>query len=189
MNPAELLKRAGGILGPLDKYHHQCHAASLKLVKAGVGDRVARGRCDGVGGQHSWAVVGDPYNPELVIDPTLWSYRDDVTGVFIGSPDIYGHRPHGKGNIWEWGRPSPGPGPAIRLTPKTPLSPGAESFVELLGDLDEKGWHALAASAPVEGWEAGEIYRAMLETEKLKFLVPIDRVGMLTDLNPSGLYF
>ena len=42
--------------------------------------------------------------------------------------------------------------------------------------------------APVEDWPAGEIFAAMDDTEGLKALVPIDKLGMLTDRNPGGLY-
>lgn len=92
MNRRNLIRRAKEILGPLDRYHRNCHVASLHLVREGLGDRVARGACRGVGNQHSWVVIGDPYAPAIIIDPTLWSYRSDVSGVFVGSPDIYGQR-------------------------------------------------------------------------------------------------
>lgn len=186
MGRKELLRRAEAILGPLKNHERQCHSASLKLVKAGVGDRVARGRCEGVGAQHSWAVIGDPYKPTLIIDPTLWSYRKDVKGIFIGLPKTYGHRPHGSGSIWDWGRPTPAYGPAIKLAPE--LSEEAQMFIDMLGPLDINGWQTLS-NAPVGGWPAKEIFEAMLDTPLLENMVPIDKIGMLTDRNPNGLYF
>jgi hypothetical protein len=188
-NRKTFLYEAIAALSPLDKWSHQCHAASVALVRAGVGDRVARGMCPGVGGQHSWVVMGENvYDREaLIIDPTLWSYRDDVTGIYVGTAAEYGHRPHGAGSIWDWGRPVRQGGPVISLTPTFELSRSAERFLEMLGPLDMRGWQTLA-NAPVEDWPASEIYAAMDDTPDLSALVPIDRLGMLTDRNPGGLY-
>ena len=44
-----------------------------------------------------------------------------------------------------------------------------------------------ARVCPVGGWPAGEIFEAMTHTKGLEALVPIDLLGMLTDLNPDGL--
>jgi hypothetical protein len=157
-------------------------------VRNGIGDRVARGFCDGVGGQHSWVVIGgDCYNPKAIVDPTLWSYRDDVRGIYVGSTSTYRHRPHGAGSIWDYGKPVRGSGKIIQLTPSRPLSRFALSFLELVEPLDHAGWSHLA-HAPVEGWPAGEILAAIDDTEELAALVPIDRLGMLTDRNPGNLY-
>lgn len=189
-SPEEMIQALGGSLEP---WYHQCHAASLRLVNSGVfGDifvRVARGTADGVPGQHSWIVVGrDCYNPAApVVDATLWSYVDSVAGIWIGKARERHHTPHGAGSIWDWGRPGSPTGPVIELRPRTPLSRAAQRFLDLLGPLDYQGWSVLA-HAPVQGWPAGEIYEAMSFTPGLKSLVPIDRVGMLTDLNPGGLY-
>lgn len=46
-----------------------------------------------------------------------------------------------------------------------------------------------ATHAPVGGWPSGEITKAVYQTEALSALIPIDRVGMHTDLNPEGLYW
>lgn len=189
----ELRERAMAALtreAPLKFWYHQCHAASIALVRAGIGSRVARGFCEAVPGQHSWVVVGmDCYRKDVtVIDPTLWSYRKSVSSVYVGPATRYGHTPHGGvGNIWQWGRPVAGGGPVIELTPAVPLSSDARLFLEMLGPLDWKGWHALA-SAPVEGWPAAEIFAAMDDTEELRHGLPIDKVGMLTDRNPGRLY-
>lgn len=58
----------------------------------------------------------------------------------------------------------------------------------MLGPLDRRAWHLLASQAPVLGWPAAEIIAAMDDTEELSAFVPIDRLGMLTDRNPGGLY-
>lgn len=154
-----LARRAAAALEPLSKWHHQCHAASLALVRAGIGTRVARGTCVGVGGQHSW--VGDMLDER--------------------------HRPHGYGSIWDYGRPARSGGPVIALTPKAPLGLAAREFLAMVGPLDARGWMALA-HAPVNGWPAGEIFAAMDDTDALCVLVPIDILGMTTDRNPGGVY-
>lgn len=183
----ELKGKANKILRPLKDWHHNCHGASKRLVDNGIGTRVARGWCKGVHSQHSWVVIGDCYQPELIIDPTLWSYRDDVKGIYIGTPETYGHRPHGSGSIWEWGKPRAGNGLVIELTPTKRLSRAAVSFLEMVGPLDREGWANLT-KAPVGGWPAAEIIAAIDDTKALSALVPIDLIGMLTDRNPSDLY-
>jgi hypothetical protein len=191
-------------LEPLDRWAHQCHAASVHILPAippELKPRVARGTCSGVGGQHSWVILGgDCYDTQgLVIDPTLWSYNPDVSGVWYGRGR---HRPHGAGSIWEWGRPpradETGEEP-LELTPSKPWSAEARGFLEMLGPLGLRGWIALA-HAPVEGWPAGEIVDALCNTRDprvsgeqktnttLGGYVPIDIIGMTTDRNPSGLY-
>jgi len=179
------------VLAPLEDWSHRCHEASIALVKAGVGFRVARGGCTGVGSQHSWVVVGNNcYDPDaVIIDPTLWSYRDDVEGIWVGKAKTGWHRPHGAGNIWDWGKPHTSGGQMISLySSGNRLSDGVKAFLDLLGPLDMQGWCALLSHAPVGGWPAKEIVEAAYKTKELKMLIPIDRVGMLTDLNPGGLY-
>ena len=183
------------VLAPLDQWAHQCHAASVELVRSGVIGtcRVARGSAQGVGSQHSWLVLGmDCYNDDaLIIDPTLWSYVDEVEGVFIATyrDSPYKHRPHGKGMIWDWGRPETAAERgewAMPLTPSKPLSDEALAFLDLIGPLSKQGWIQLA-HAPVEGWPSKEIIEAMCDTG-LSGYIPIDIRGMVTDRNPSGLY-
>lgn len=169
---------------------HACHSVSLALVKAGLfdGARVARGFCEGVGGQHSWVAIGDPYHPDTVIvDATWWSYKDGVEPIYVGTLAEGWHHPHGQGSIWDWGRPEEATGEVIELTPTFELSYPAQTFLELLGPLDRQGW-AVLSSAPVEGWPAGEIFAAMDDTKAVKALVKIDILGMTTDRNPGGLY-
>lgn len=177
---------------PFETTAHQCHAVSLKIVKSGLlpGARVARGVCQGVPGQHSWIVVGpDCYAPDAVIvDPTLWAHVDDVDGVWHGTAAHGWHTPHGgRGDIWSYGRPADPTGPIVALTPKKRLSWDACLFLNILGPLDRQGW-AVLASSPVAGWPAAEIVAAIADTPELAALVPIDRLGMLTDRNPDGLY-
>jgi hypothetical protein len=192
-------------LAPLDRWASQCHAASVELLRSGVltdhEPRVARGTCSGVGGQHSWVVLGgDCYAQDAaVIDPTLWSYHPNVEGVWYGRNRTW-HRPHGSGSIWAWGRPASaedtGETP-VGLTPRRPLSREALAFLDLLGPLGLEGWVQLA-HAPVEGWPAAEIIDAICATRDprtqtktnatLAGYVPIDMIGMLTDRNPKGLY-
>ena len=77
---------------------------------------------------------------------------------------------------------------AIELRPSKPLGRDAEFWIKhMFGPLDLQGWMVLA-SAPVMGWPSGEIIQAMLDTPKLRGLVPIDVAGMITDGNPNGLY-
>lgn len=179
-------------MAPLDHWAQQCHAASVHLMQSGIipGARVARGICRGVGSQHSWVVVGhDVYARDAaIIDPTLWSYDRSVVGIWYGSARDGRHTPHGgAGTIWAWGHPAPAKGPVVALTPKKPLSGEALRFLDMLGPLDREGW-TLMAQAPVTGWPAAEIIAAMDDTKALAALVPIDRLGMLTDRNPGGLY-
>lgn len=184
---------AAAVLHPLDRWACQCHAASLELVRSGVlgPSRVARGWCRGVRGQHSWVVLGrDPYLLGVtIVDPTLWSYDPTVSGVWVGQATNGGrHVPHGgHGSIWTYGKPTRGKGPVVELTPTEPLGADASAFLRLLGPLDRDGW-ALLAGAPVLGWPAGEIIAAMLDTDDLRALVPIDVAGMVTDRDPEGLY-
>jgi hypothetical protein len=179
---------------PFEKWAHDCHTISLAIVKSDLIEgprRVARGWCDGVRGQHSWVVVGnDCYADDAkIIDATLWSYDDSVEGIWFGSMTDDRHTPHGgKGTIWTWGQPAHCGGESIELKPEKELSSLAATFLEMLGPLDYMGWGALASQAPVGGWPAAEIIEAMYHTPELQMLIPIDRVGMLTDINPSGLY-
>jgi hypothetical protein len=186
----DLARWAEEVLAPLDDWAGHCHAASVKLVRAyGEGCRVARGACEGVGAQHSWMVLGDDCYDEdaVIVDPTLWSYDDTVTGIWVGTYRDGRHRPHGTGSIWDWGRPNSPTGPVVTLTPRQPFSPSAAGFLEILGPLDFEGW-CMLAHAPVECWPAAEILDAIANTEGLDGRVPIDILGMITDLNPGDLY-
>jgi hypothetical protein len=172
---------------PLENFYHQCHTASIALVRAGYGKRVLRGWHPKVGGQHSWVLLaGEVYDTKArIADPTLWSYTGQQPEVWTGL--AHDHRPHGAGSIWEDGKPVAFTHDYIKLTPKEPLSDLAQTFLGMIEPLDRRGWSLLVNGA-MEGWPAGEIIAAMVETPQLMALVPIDRIGMLTDLNPGGLY-
>jgi hypothetical protein len=179
------------VLDPLERWEHNCHAASVQLVRSGRFGvcRVVRGACEGVPGQHSWVILGDDCYDDraTIIDPTLWSYDDRELGIWTGTYRDGLHTPHGKGSIWNWGRPDRATGPVVKLTPRKPFSQSARNFLDMLGPLDQHGWITLA-HAPMQGWPAGEIIDAMCEDKSLRAYIPIDIVGMLTDRNPGGMY-
>lgn len=185
VSPADFLDIVGA---PLEDFAHQCHSASLALVKRGPWPeaRVARGTTAGVRGQHSWVVLGEPYDPHVtILDPTLWSYTASAPSVLVARAVARPHRPHGFGSIYGVGRPHGHGGDTMTLA--VPVSSAAEDFLASLGPLDARGWANLA-NAPVGDWPAAEVIAAMYDTPGLRALVPIDRVGMLTDRNPQGLY-
>jgi hypothetical protein len=174
---------------------HQCHAVSLAIVRSGQlgkGARVARGTCLGLASQHSWVTVGDPYDPgSPIVDATLWSYRPDVQGCWNGTLADLLHVPHGAGTPAEEDFPrsvSGGVTGEVLLKPSRPLSRAAHEFLAGIGPLDIQGWFRMA-HLPVQGWPSAEIIRAMYDTPVLRAFVPIDIVGMVTDVNPGGLYF
>lgn len=190
--PVDVMHLMNRIAFPLDRVAHNCHAVSLAIVRSGIypGSRVARGSAVGVMGQHSW-VIGDggPYDFEAhIIDATLWSYDPRVTGVWQGTYRDNVHRPHGWGHFMQGERPHSSGDLPVSLTPSTPLSIEARMFLHMLGPLDHRGW-MMVANLPVQGWPAREITEAMLDTPSLAALVRIDIEGMLTDRNPSGVYF
>jgi hypothetical protein len=177
---------------PLESYAHQCHAASIALVQSGLLPgpddwRVARGSCRYVPGQHSWVVLGDVYKPRLIIDPTLWSYRDQEPNVLVCGRALGWHVPHGSGTlIWSGDWPT-GNGPIITLD-ESALSLTARSFLAEIGPMDAQGWARLASGPVEKGWPAKEIIEAMLDDTRLRAFVPIDTQGHLTDRNPGGVY-
>ncbi len=203
--PADVRELAERIGVDPENWFHNCHQASIEIVRAGYyeGARVARGSCRGVPGQHSWLIVPPPYpawalddekpyvyNPVCtVIDPTLWSYDPTVTKIYK-QVNLQRHIPHGFGNIWDLGGPPPAPvDEVIELTPREDLSEEAHRFLDLAAPkgLDFRGWIHLANS-PTGGWPSMEIIEAMHWTDRLRPLVPIDILGHLTDINPSGAY-
>jgi len=189
----KLIDHSVEVLTPLSDYAKNCHAASLALVRAGIGTRVARGFCRGVSSQHSWVSTSiNCYDAtSLIIDPTLWSHQGADTEPYIWIGTLKSeptHRPHGSGSIWTYGRPQDPTGPIIKLKPNLILSTEAKQFLKLLGPLDREGWQVLSGS-PVGGWPAREIFAAMDDTPELSAMVPIDIIGMVTDRNPGNLYF
>lgn len=195
--PTLTVEQVEEALGPLDRYAHDCHSASLALVRSGLlgpDARVARGLLRGVLGQHSWAVVGDPYDLDAPrVDITAWSYDLRVPRVWVtDGPKVSTHRPHGHGHIAAWGVPECGNGEDVPLAVE--VGRDATRFLALVArnnnrsGLDARGWMSLLSHAPVDGWPAAEITAAADDTPRLKAFVPIDRLGMLTDRNPGGLY-
>lgn len=174
---------------PYEEWAHNCHSISLKLLKTGEfgTGRIARGWANGVRGQHSWIVLGNyVYDPRaIIVDPTIWSYVPDIDGIVV-LRNMKDRAPHGAGSIYDAAKPAAGDGKPIELTPVKPFSRAAQSFLAELGPLDMKGWMQLANS-PVQGWPAKEILTAMVDS-KMGVYVPIDILGMVTDLNPKGLY-
>jgi hypothetical protein len=197
----EIIKRCKMVLGPLDNYAKKCHEASIKLVRSGKlpsNARVARGFCRNIRSQHSWVVLGDCYEKgNTIIDAVRWSYegRDPAVDIYVmGKWGDGDYSPHGIGpSIFEWGRPEPpeAKNHVIELKP-SPLrkkwSDEAQWFLKLIGPLSAPGWHTLLSRAPVIGWPAGEIIEAAHFHPQLSAYIPIDKLGMLTDLNPSELY-
>jgi hypothetical protein len=188
-------------IGPIEDYAKDCHRASLALVKSGLlgrEARVARGSARGVGGQHSWVVRGsqtlDIYDPStLIIDITLWSYDLTKPQVWIGTLRDGIHVPHfGNGNMMEWGCPENGGDEEVILTPSFEVSETYEDWLDLfhraVGVLDVRFWAVLMSHAPYLGWPSSEFTRAVYDTPGLRPFIPIDRIGMHTDLNPGGLY-
>jgi hypothetical protein len=188
----DIARIADAIGRPFENWARDCHGVSLAVLRTGIfgRGRIARGMAVGVGSQHSWIVLGDNcYDEDApVVDPVLWSYRDDVEGIYVGDRDEYGHRPHGDYPCFAGGMPCWHGGELIELTPDTPLKPWAQAFLATLGPLDLHGW-AEVAHMGVFGWPAAPIITAMYETPALRALIPIDIVGMLTDKNPGNLYW
>jgi len=174
----------------LENYYHSCHAASLQLVRSGLlgpTARVARGSCRGVGGQHSWAVIGDPYeSSSTIVDITLWSYTGDgkEIWVWVGSMDNGLHRPQGYSSIFASDMPSRGSGKIIELDG---MSPRAKNFMQAIGPLDAQGWIQLFNSGMLH-WPSAEVISLAYQNDELRALIPIDIAGMLTDFNPGELY-
>lgn len=197
---ARLLSEFSNALGedigiPFREWARRCHEISLALVRTGQYGRcrVARGGCQGVPSQHSWIILGDDcYDPgAIVVDPTLWSYADDVNGILV-TRNLERHTPHGYGEFFRAPMPSCYGGPDIELTPEIPLGEDALEFLDVLGPLDLRGWGEVA-HLPVLGWPAKEILTAMTETQtknaSLGVLIPIDVRGMLLDGNPGSYYW
>lgn len=172
----------------------QCHAISLAIVKSDLFPkaRVARGFAQGVRSQHSWVVLSDDcFDPKaVIIDATLWSYVAYVPIIWHGSYDHDIHIPHGAFHISRTEDMPAMKGQVIKLRDQSKMSTLAKQFLKDLNPdgLTANQWHWLAARAGVLGWPAGEIYTYMYGTPAVRALLPIDRVGMLTNLNPGGLY-
>jgi hypothetical protein len=192
---------------PVERWAGNCHAVSLAIVKAGIvpKGRVARGFCDGWVGQHSWIVgpaldergreiLGDCHAANAtIIDPTLHTFRDDVTGIYEAQADTdRWHMPHGGGpSIMAQGHPGNVDfEDAVFLDEDAAaeLSDDAMWFLdEMLGPMDRTCWGRLLTGTVMD-WPSAEIITAALRTPALAMLVPYDLVGMLTTWNPGGVY-
>jgi hypothetical protein len=192
---ASIPETLGAAIGvPYREWASRCHEISGELLNTGLfgPGRIARGWANGVRGQHSWIVLGeDVYAEENVwVDPTLNHWRgkpDKGISVNLAERLLPFQAPHGYGQIYAAQKPRSWGGPVVALTPSSELSEAAEGFLELLGPLDRRGWMQLA-SGPMQGWPAGEIIAAIDDTKRLKAVVPIDILGMLTDRDPAGIY-
>lgn len=195
MNAEEVAK---AISIPLERWHGQCHTVSLAIVKKKLfgPSRVARGTCEGVGSQHSWVVLsarpGSMYEKSTpLLDPTLWTYRDDVEGLFFGTCASKWHTPKGAGDLWAFGCPqSPG---GEELIPKEPITGSATSFLRFLkttaGTLSYGFWMRFFSQCPMANPPIlRDLIDACYRDERIRGAIPVDIVGMLTDHNPSGLY-
>jgi hypothetical protein len=184
-------------IGPLENFRQQCHAASVALVQSGlVKGRVARGVCSYVRGQHSWVVLGNNcYSPTAhVLDVTAWSYDPTLPKVWYAR-NLLAHQPHGIGDMVRARRPKHYGGETVPLHGRDKLSAAAQYYLNSLSarGLDHRGWLEVTQMpvADTDGravWPAKEIITAMYKTPQLRALVPIDIVGMVTELNPSKLY-
>lgn len=207
---AELAQKVSGHDG--SSWAFNCHVASIAVVNSGLfpGSRVARGAAIGVGGQHSWVVLPgittppgelvDPYDPNArVFDPTLWSYDERVQGIWDG-PNLARHQPKGLGQIDMDALPYyDGSGSNEIEMPReiaNQLSYQARDFLLNLGAISygsrkvampPVNWMQLG-NMPVQGWPSAEIIEAMYHTPGLAAFIPVDIAGMLTTLNPEGLY-
>jgi len=177
-------------IGGLEQFHHNCHACSLAIVRTKLlpqNARVARGFHSAIMSQHSWVVLGDPYDPKsIILDGTLWSYTNRPPVLYCGRSREY--RPKGSGRIWDHGFP---PLPTTEIIPlDAELSDNAKIFLSTVAPngLDFNGWIRLANS-PVQGWPCKEIFTAMYQNDKLRGVIPIDVIGMITDMNPGKLYW
>jgi len=177
-----------------EDFAQDCHSVSCALIRSGLlGEggptlRVARGACLGVGGQHSWVVMGHPYDDQaIIVDLTLWSYNPMQPRIWLGSMQSGLHKPKGYGRIFQGPRPESRGEEPVNVEVS---SAKAQEFLRIIGPLDVRGWGALWSHCGMLGWPAKEILEAFLDQHpKLTALVPIDIVGMVTDRNPQEIYW
>ena len=154
--------------------------------------------CSGVGSQHSWVVLsgrpGSMFEKKVpILDPTLWTYRDDVEGLYFntagGTP---WHTPKGAGDLWDFSCPQSVGGD--ELIPREPITGGATAFLAFLkaqvgGPLSYGWWMRFFSQCPMANPPIlRELIDACYRDERIRGTIPIDIVGMLTDHNPGGLY-
>lgn len=187
------LEEVEDIVGsPAASWENRCHEISLKIVKSDLFPyaRVARGTAVGIGSQHSWVVLNkNVYNRyALILDPTYYVNIGHDPLLWWGTTDDGIHYPKGHESIWDVGLPL---SPVFENTSyrfsRDGLSAAAISFLHMIEPLDIQGWAKLA-NGPMVGWPSEEIIARMYEDDLLRPLIPIDIVGMVTDINPKGLY-
>jgi len=179
-----------------EDFAQDCHSVSLALIRSGLlGEggpnlRVARGACFGVGGQHSWAVLGHPYDDKAtIVDLTLWSYDASKPRIWVGDMEHGLHRPKGYGWIYESERPHARGGEIVEIDTAN-MSMEAQHFLQVIGPLDVRGWGALWSRSGMLGWPAREILEGFIDQNPtMAALVPIDIIGMVTDRNPQEIYW
>jgi hypothetical protein len=187
------IKEVEEAIGLLEYWEQNCHGASLALVHSGLlpeGSRVARGWAQGVGSQHSWAMVAPTTTvydgANQVVDITLHGYVPKAPRLYIAKARAWPHVPHGAGELRQKGPERLGP----RIDLDVALSPSAKAFLKMWAPrgLDYKGWMTLF-NGPMQGWPSRELVLAGYQTKAIRATIPIDIIGMLTDENPSKLYF
>jgi hypothetical protein len=187
------IKEVEEAVGLLEYWEHNCHGAALALVQSGLlpeGARVARGWAKGVRGQHSWAIVVSTATiydgANTVVDITLHGYVPEAPRLYIAKAKAWPHRPHGQGELRTLGPERTGP----RIDLDVDLSTSAQRFLKMWAPrgLDIKGWMTLF-NGPMQGWPSKELVAAGYQTKAVRVMIPLDIVGMLTDENPSSLYF
>jgi hypothetical protein len=132
-------------------------------------------------------IDGDCYSLVApILDATLWCYDPSADAPWYGTYADGRHKPHHAGRLGRMRQALAGDGPPVRL--EADWSPEAARFLAEVGPLDFQGWGRLL-SGPVEDWPAAEIVAAAHADPRTRALIPIDTVGMLTDINPGGAYF
>lgn len=192
---------------PSPGWKDNCHAVSLQAARSGMfGEpgpscRVVRGWAPGYGirGQHSWIVLGRPFDPDTrTIDLTVhqWGEVDGIVDSTVGEAyqEAYngfpGHVLHGyqAGSIWDCGKPVSNSGEPVELE-RDGLSDMANAFLDVLGPQPVEGWRSLV-TFPHGGWPAHEICEAIVEQiPRMEVLLPIDVIAHVTDRNPGGVYW
>ena len=178
---------AKAIKVPYTEWHNRCHEISLKIIRAnlvGMTARIARGTAAEIG-VHSWISMGNPYAEGIsYVDPTRWSWvTPDNPHIEVTSLEAGTHIPQGHGNIWDYGRPPYPTGETVNLN-WAELSSEAKSFLDIVGPLDLNGWRVLLNS-PVGGWPSKEIITAADKDPRLSAYIPVDVIGMLTNLDDN----
>lgn len=163
--------------------------------------------------QHSWVVIGDPLGVAgaIVIDVTRASYlRHEPQEVWVGryGPKYAEYLPHGialndDGNkrvdLVDFGRIMPSKTEEVYPLSAEPRTDMARAILRLMDahKFSRFDWGRVASRLPLTGWgkpgthyeTIADIFETMCEDPNLELLIPVDRLGHVTDLNPSELYW